>query len=139
MTIIFKLLSDGAFVAGDTESGMTTYAYPTSTNAEAAKKHPERQSIYAQSMIDSQRRNNGIGADYDDANWQRLGGRPDTIKMDRAITLERHQNYGVFTYYPICDNAKRFADLTGTKTITPRAMQIIRSLGYVIIERQQEA
>jgi hypothetical protein len=139
MTIIFKLLSDGAFVAGDTASGTTYYSYPTSANAEAAKKHPERQSIYAQSMIDSQRRNNGIGAEYDDANWKRLGGRPTPTAADRTITLERRQQYGVFTYYPICDDAKRFADLTGTKTITPRAMEIIRSLGYVIIERQQEA
>lgn len=63
----------------------------------------------------------------------------DLLNGDRTITLERRQQYGVLTYYPICDDAKRFADLTGTKTITPRAMQIIRSLGYVIIERQQEA
>lgn len=39
--IRYRLLPDGGFVAGDTETGRTAYAYPTSPRAEAARKRPE--------------------------------------------------------------------------------------------------
>lgn len=37
MTVIFKLLADGAFLVGDTESGRTYYAAPTTLNAAKAR------------------------------------------------------------------------------------------------------
>lgn len=40
--IVFKLTNDGAFLAGDTETGRTAYAYPTSDHAFAARKHPQK-------------------------------------------------------------------------------------------------
>ena len=39
--IVFKHTPDGAFVAGDTERRITTYAYPTSTYALAAESEPD--------------------------------------------------------------------------------------------------
>ncbi len=41
MAILHKLMADGGFLCGDTETGMTAYAYPTSTYAVAARKKPE--------------------------------------------------------------------------------------------------
>lgn len=38
--IVFKMLDDGAFVAGDTETQRTSYAYPTSPHATEAKRKP---------------------------------------------------------------------------------------------------
>lgn len=40
MSIVFKLLDDGGFVVGDTDTGRTAYAYPTSPFATKAKKSP---------------------------------------------------------------------------------------------------
>jgi hypothetical protein len=39
--ILFKLDAQGGFTCGDTETGRTAYAYPTSSHAQAAKKQPE--------------------------------------------------------------------------------------------------
>lgn len=48
------------------------------------------------------------------------------------IQVQIKQVYGKDTIYPICDNAKKFAALLGTKTITFKALQGIKSLGYSI-------
>lgn len=40
--IVFRLEPDGGFVAGDTETRRTSYAYPSSPNATLARKLPER-------------------------------------------------------------------------------------------------
>ncbi len=42
MAIVYKLLADGGFVAGDTETRHTSYAYPTSEHAIIARRIPER-------------------------------------------------------------------------------------------------
>ena len=39
MTIIHDFDNDGAFVAADTETRRTVYAYPTSQHAVSARKH----------------------------------------------------------------------------------------------------
>lgn len=39
--IIYTFDRDGAFIAGDTDTEATSYAYPTSTYATAAKRDPE--------------------------------------------------------------------------------------------------
>lgn len=41
MTIAYRLLPDGGFVCGDTQTGLTSYAYQTSTHAERARRHPK--------------------------------------------------------------------------------------------------
>ena len=38
--------------------------------------------------------------------------------------------YGVQTVYPVCDQAKFFAALAGTKTLTSQAIKLIRQAGY---------
>ena len=72
--LVFKLLPDGGFVAGDTESRLTSYAYPTSTHANAAKRKPE---ATAREMVKNESRAlHSFGVprvvEYDAHNWQRL-------------------------------------------------------------------
>jgi hypothetical protein len=74
----YRLLPDGAFVAGDTSTGRTAYAYPTSDHATQAKRQPER---VAREMVD---RENSFGAwrdakggrvacdEFDARQWARL-------------------------------------------------------------------
>lgn len=74
MTIVFKLLPDGAFVAGDTESKQTCYAFPSSSSATSARKSPERvaadmmkrESVLSDAMRDR------VAVGYDARNWERL-------------------------------------------------------------------
>lgn len=40
--------------------------------------------------------------------------------------------YGNETIYPVCGTAKKFANLTGTKTLTRYAIEQIKSLGYTV-------
>ena len=46
------------------------------------------------------------------------------------IFVEVKNVYGVQTVYPVCDQAKFFAALAGTKTLTSQAIQLIRQAGY---------
>lgn len=65
----------------------------------------------------------------------------DTIKPDhlsKTITVEIRDIYGKQTIYPVCDKARTFAELTGTKTLTDRHIEIIKRLGYTIITTQRE-
>lgn len=48
------------------------------------------------------------------------------------IQVQIKQVYGNETIYPVCDTAKKFAALLGTKTLTYRAIQGIKDLGYSI-------
>lgn len=69
MDIVFKMLDDGGFVAGDRDSEMTSYAYPSSPHAIVAKKYPK---LVAEEMIENERMNyRAIPAvkEYDRKNW----------------------------------------------------------------------
>lgn len=46
--IVYRLTYDGAFCAGDTETGHTAYAYSTSPHAVEARRYPAR---VAEAMI----------------------------------------------------------------------------------------
>ena len=48
------------------------------------------------------------------------------------ITVKHKRNYGTDMYYPQCDISKQFAKLTGTVTLTPDSLRIIKTIGYVI-------
>tara|TARA_B100000795_G_scaffold204936_1_gene158501 strand:+ start:731 stop:913 length:183 start_codon:yes stop_codon:yes gene_type:complete len=48
------------------------------------------------------------------------------------IVVEVRHVYGERKVYPHCDNAKHFARIADTKTLTPRALSHIESLGYRI-------
>lgn len=55
------------------------------------------------------------------------------------ITIEIKNNYGVQVVYPVCDTAKQFAQIAGTKTLTHQALCIIERMGYAILQQQQPA
>lgn len=48
------------------------------------------------------------------------------------IIVEIRSVYGKETIYPICDAAKTFSKLCGTKTLTREAINHIKELGYEI-------
>ena len=54
--------------------------------------------------------------------------------MTNTITVQTKEVYGHAKIYPVCDTALKLARLAGTKTLTPQAIQIIKSLGYSIYE-----
>jgi len=70
MAQVFKLLLDGGFVCGDTESRVTSYAYPTSEHAVLAKRDAAK---VAATMLGAERRY-GMPheADYDARMWRKL-------------------------------------------------------------------
>lgn len=49
-----------------------------------------------------------------------------------TITVQIRQVYGNEAIYPICEKAKIFAALAGTKTLTRQAIAQIKLLGYEI-------
>ena len=52
--------------------------------------------------------------------------------MDKSIEVEIKEVYGVVKFYPICEQAQLFADIAGTKTLTPQVIKKIEALGYSI-------
>lgn len=71
MAIVFNLESDGGFLAGDTETGFTSYAYPTSTHADFAKRQPGAQAKIAAEMMEVEIAT-PYRVEYDARNWLRL-------------------------------------------------------------------
>jgi len=52
------------------------------------------------------------------------------------ITVRITNNFGNRAVYPVCDTARKLADLIGTKTFTDRAIAQIRDLGYTVSVQQ---
>jgi hypothetical protein len=48
------------------------------------------------------------------------------------IQVEIKSVYGRDTVYPACPDARRFADISGAKTLTDRTLRLVRELGYEI-------
>ena len=48
------------------------------------------------------------------------------------ILVRKTRNWGNDVVYPECRKAKIFAKIAGTTTLTSRAIEQIKSLGYVI-------
>ena len=57
--------------------------------------------------------------------------------MTATITVRITNNYGQRAVYPACDTARKLAELIGTKTFTPRALEQIKGLGYTVTVEQQ--
>ena len=55
----------------------------------------------------------------------------------KKIIIEKKNVYGVERFYPICENAKRFAMLTNTKTFNLDILAIIKSIG-INVELKRE-
>jgi len=55
--------------------------------------------------------------------------------MNRIIQVKVKNVYGQKLIYPVCPNAKRFCELTNTKTLTINSLRIIGKLGFDIVAR----
>lgn len=53
-----------------------------------------------------------------------------------TITVEIKNQYGATVIHPVCEKAKTFAHIAGTKTLTSNAIQNIKSLGFTVEVRQ---
>jgi hypothetical protein len=53
----------------------------------------------------------------------------------QSVTVTVKSVYGNITAYPACPTAKLFAELIGTKTLTPQALSTIKALGFEIIQQ----
>lgn len=56
--------------------------------------------------------------------------------MNTTITVRIANNYGQRAVYPVCEVARKLADLIGTKTFTDRAIDQLKALGYVFTVQQ---
>jgi hypothetical protein len=52
--------------------------------------------------------------------------------MSDIVEVEVKDVYGVAKYYPMCEKARLFADIAGTKTLTVEVIKKIETLGYSI-------
>lgn len=50
--------------------------------------------------------------------------------MPKVIQVEVKTSFGRELIYPVCDKAKLFTELTKTETLSPDALEVIKSLGY---------
>ena len=57
---------------------------------------------------------------------------------NQTITIEIKNVYGEDRAYPVCEKAKLFTDIAGTKTLRPSDLNYIQQLGYKISVKQQE-
>ena len=53
------------------------------------------------------------------------------------IQVEIITLYGRPVIYPVCQHAKTFADIAGTRTLTTQVIDKIKQLGYSIVVIQQ--
>ena len=60
----------------------------------------------------------------------RDGGK--AIKVPKEITVRVREVYGHAKYYPECDDAKVFASIAGTTTLTEQTLRRIMKLGYKV-------
>lgn len=57
----------------------------------------------------------------------------------RTVTVTVRRIYGMPVIYPADANARAFAAIAGTKTITPAALRHIRALGFDVNEKTEPA
>lgn len=50
----------------------------------------------------------------------------------KVITIEMKDRFGKMKYYPHCDDAKLFASIAGTSTMTEQCLRRIMKLGYKV-------
>lgn len=59
-------------------------------------------------------------------------------KQPNELHVEIKQVYGIDRVYPVCEQAKALARLAGGVTLTDRAIQSAKELGFKIIVVQQK-
>lgn len=55
------------------------------------------------------------------------------LGLTGSIHVQFKSVYGVTKCYPACGQAERFAAIAGTKTLTPQALKLIMSIGFMVI------
>ncbi len=55
-----------------------------------------------------------------------------------SVKVEIKDVYGVRTVYPVCENARTFAAIAGTKTLTKDTIRHIKDLGFAVVLVQPE-
>ncbi len=50
----------------------------------------------------------------------------------KTIKIEQRDVYGNRVFYPVCDDAKAFATIAKSKTLTRETLQTIKRMGYEI-------
>jgi len=53
-----------------------------------------------------------------------------------TITVRIDSNYGCRVIYPACHTSKLIAQLAGTRTLTDRALAVVKQLGYTVNVQQ---
>ena len=48
------------------------------------------------------------------------------------ITVTIKHVYGEHKVYPACENSRRFAEIAGTKTLTPHTIRQIKAMGITV-------
>ena len=87
MTIVCRVAEDTAFICGDTETSRTCYSYPTSPNAQRARRKTTVIGFLATELMAAE---NSLGAwrdgytDFDAINWERMGYNPSDITAKRC-------------------------------------------------------
>ena len=56
--------------------------------------------------------------------------------MNATITVKITKNYGNEVIYPVCETAKKFAEIAGTKTMSRKLIDQVKSLGFSVIVEQ---
>ena len=56
----------------------------------------------------------------------------------KTVTVSVRRVYGMPVIYPADANARLFADIAGTKTLTRAAVAKIKDLGYAVTVKQDE-
>lgn len=49
-----------------------------------------------------------------------------------TIRVEAKNRYGTWFYYPVCERAKIFQEIVGSKTLTTEVLTLIKKLGYEV-------
>lgn len=57
---------------------------------------------------------------------------------DNTITIEIKDVYGQPKVYPVCDKARIFTEIAGTKTLLPADIHRIQALGYTVKVKPRE-
>lgn len=54
------------------------------------------------------------------------------LKLEMSVLVNVKNCYGNILYYPACRNAKLFAEIAGSKTLTADTMRKIKQLGIAV-------
>jgi hypothetical protein len=62
----------------------------------------------------------------------------DKRSASRTVVVRPKFSYGQWLFVPINDTAHLFAELLGSKTLSARALKVVRKLDYEIIREQMD-